>query len=118
MSFPLNPDDLRRVQELIRAVVPQIQAAQIAYRDLEKTMGATVRQIASWYADQVQTLQPVIERAATQYRALETEAHRRAVPILRRRGWFGVAPYLSPLEVTGDRKVVHRHLALLALAHT
>lgn len=99
MSVVPNPDDIRRLQDFIRSVAPQIQAAQTAYRDFEKTFGATVRQVASWYADQIRTLQPVIERAARQYQALETEAHRRAVPVLRRRGWFGVAPYLNPLEL-------------------
>ena len=108
MGFLPNPDDIRCFQELIRSVTPQLQAAQATYKDFEKTFGTSVRQAASWYANQVRILQPVLEQVAKDYRAVETVAHRRAVPILSRRGWFGIAPYLNALELMDGTTVFEK----------
>ena len=115
----MNPDDIRYFQELIRSVTPQLQAAQATYKDFEKIFGASGRQAVSWYANQARILQPVLEQAAKDYRivleqatkdyrAVETVAHRRAVPILSRRGWFGIAPYLNALELMDGTTVFEK----------
>lgn len=95
----INPDDLRRFQEAVRAMAPQIEAAQAQVKQFAEQFGSTLRQAAAAYAEQMRQLQPVVQQAIAQYQALTSEAHRRIVPILRRRGWFGVAPYLDPLEL-------------------
>ena len=108
MGFLPNPDDIRCFQELIQSITPQLQAAQATYKDFEKTFGTSVRQAASWYANQVRILQPVLEQVAKDYRAVETVAHRRAVPILSRRGWFGIAPYLNAFELMDGTTVFEK----------
>src|SRR5574337_1114052 len=99
MPFGPNPHEIRRINKLIQSLPPQIAVAQSTYRDFERTMGATVRQVMSWYEAQIRALQPAIQQAASRYAALETAAEHRAVRILLRRGWFGVARHLDPFEL-------------------
>ena len=93
MGFLPNPDDIRYFQELIRSVAPQFQAAQATYKDFEKTFGASVREAASWYTNQVRILQPVLEQVA--------KGHRQHTP----RAAGAIVHQVGPrVDLVGDRQ--------------
>lgn len=105
----INTDDLKRFQEMVRVVAPRVEAAQAQIKQFMEQFDSTMRRAAAAYAQQMRQLQPVVQQVIAHYQALTSEAHRRTVPILRRRGWFGVAPYLNPLELIGAVDVFDKH---------
>jgi hypothetical protein len=92
-------EETEHLQRLVQSMAPQLRQAAAGYRQFEDAFGATARQIVAWYHEQARALEPVIRAATEQYAILERTGHRGAMPILRRRGWFGLEPYLNALEL-------------------
>lgn len=95
-----SPSDIRRMLEQVRAAEPQIREAARQMREFNARYGATIREMSSWYFDQIAKVQPYLDEAVQHYARFESDAHRRIVPVLRRRGWFAIAPHLGVLEIS------------------
>lgn len=108
MMFGPSPDEIRRMLELVRAAEPQLRAAERQVQEFQASYGAKIREMSAWYAEQVSKIQPFLNRAVQQYSQFESESHRRIVPVLRRRGWFAIAPFLDVLEISSASTVFDR----------
>ena len=121
MSSPFDPEQFRRAAELLRQAQPQLKAAQDQLRqaepqvravqkaiaDSERAMGRTLQEMASWHAEAMRSLEATLDQVAQWYPTFETGVYASAVPILRRRGWFGLAPHIDSVEVL-NYLTVHR----------
>lgn len=87
------------MNRLVRSMSPQINQALAAAKEFEETFGAARAKFATWYEQQGHTLQPVLKQVAEQYAIVDKTRYGRAVLVLLRNGWFGVAPYLDSHEL-------------------